>query len=179
LRPRTYPHCLQPHCNTVDDVVAATAQVKLRYARGPVGLGLPRTLFFVCSASETLRALTAVFRGLGFDVFYIDLGGLQSTVLRDNREAYYVSFATALDDETIEVPYKLRILGRRTLLYLPPVALPGRTLIHAWAYNNQPDREQTYGGCDPHVITYSEDVMIFSSRTRTLVSTAQITACVS
>jgi hypothetical protein len=73
-RSLVYPHCLHPHHKTVDDVVAAAAQVKLRYARGPVGLELPRTLFVVRSASEILRAFTAVLKGLAFDAFYIDIG---------------------------------------------------------------------------------------------------------
>jgi hypothetical protein len=42
---------------------------------GPVGLDLPRTFFLVRAASEILRAFTTVFRGLGFDLFYIDLEG--------------------------------------------------------------------------------------------------------
>jgi hypothetical protein len=95
------------------------------------------------------------------------------------RESYHLSFATPLDDETGEIPHKLRILGRRTLLYLPPVALPGRTLIHACGVQESAGpRAHVYGGCDAHVITYSEDIMIVSTRTRMLISTAQITACV-
>jgi hypothetical protein len=118
---------------------------------GPVGLDLHRTLFFVRAASEILRAFTAVFRGLGFDVFYIDLGGLRSTVLRDNESRTTCPSRRRSTMRRERYLTSSGLLGVvRFFIFHPSRSQAAHSFMTA-VYKNQPDREHTYMGDVTHM----------------------------